>query len=108
MPKGANKMAERTIKTEVLEGDPHQNNGAYATGTRLVVYEVYGNTDEDIEDGEKKNGFYSYLDGVGSDGNFGETDDMNGGDPFDTAEQAEQAARDFFAESENEQCFEIE
>ena len=98
---------ERTIKIEIIEGDPHQTQGtsgsfAYATGARLVVYEIYDNTEEDIENGEQKNGFYSYLDGVGDDGNFGETADMNGGDPFETAEQAEQAARDFFAESEND------
>lgn len=98
---------ERTIKTEILEGDPHQTSAgasgmAWSSGTRLVVYEVYGNTVEDIEDGRRENGFYSYLDGVGEDGNFGETEDMDGS-PFETAWQAEQAARDYFDET-NEQA----
>lgn len=98
-------MAERIIKTEILDGDPHQTSAgssgtAYSTGTRLVVYEIYDHTQEDIEEyDEKENGFYSYLDGIGDDGNFGESDDDG---PYETADEAEKAARDYFEQSQAE------
>jgi hypothetical protein len=82
---------ERTVKTEILEGDPYQtpcppSGMAWSTGTRLVVFESRG------EEG-REDGFYSYLDGVGDGGNFFETDDLG---PFATAQEAEAEARECF------------
>lgn len=78
-------IAENSNLTFDLEGDGGSQNmsggvQSYSSGTRAGV--------ERHEDG-----WYYVLDGVGRDGNYFETDDIG---PFDTRDEAVQAARDHF------------